>query len=276
MGKKIKITAMYLFLIIGVIIIAYPMYLTIITSMKTPQELSKNFFALPEYMNFDNFVAIITDSDYPRIILNTLVVTVFSSIGTIVVIPMASYAIARNMRENRYYKYLYFFLIAGIFVPFTVKMLPLIKVMSVMKLLNIPGLTIVYIASAVCEGVFLYVAYIQGIPIELEEAAYIDGAATWKTYLKIIFPLLSPMTATVLIKNGLWFWNDFLLPLLALNKSPDNWTLTLFQYNFKMTHAINYPMVFAAFLLSMLPIMVFYIFVQKKIIGGLTSGAVKG
>ncbi len=276
MKHKLKSTALYLFLITGVIMIAYPVYLTIITSMKTPQELSQSFFALPKRLNFDNFYAIITDSGYPATVRNTLVITLFASLGTIAVIPMVSYAIARSMREKRYYKYLYFFLLAGIFVPFTVKMLPLVKVMSVMKMLNIPGLIIVYISSAVCEGVFLYVAFIQGIPMELEEAAYIDGASTWNIYLHIIFPLLSPMTATVLIKNGLWFWNDFLLPLLTLNKSPGYWTLTLFQYNFKMTHAINYPMIFAAFLLSMLPVMVFYVFMQKKIIGGLTNGAVKG
>lgn len=276
MSRKLKSTALYLFLIMGVIIIAYPVYLTVITSMKTPQELSQSFFALPKQFNFDNFKAIVTNSGYPRTVLNTLAITVFASLGTIAVIPMVSYAIARNMWEKGYYKYLYFFLLAGIFVPFTVKMLPLIKVMSVMDMLNIPGLIIVYISSAVCEGVFLYVAFIQGIPMELEEAAYIDGASTWKIYVHIVFPLLSPMTATVLIKNGLWYWNDFLLPLLTLNKSPDYWTLTLFQYNFKMTHAINYPMIFAAFLLSMLPIMVFYVFMQKKIIGGLTNGAVKG
>ncbi|SEU32937.1 raffinose/stachyose/melibiose transport system permease protein [Lacrimispora sphenoides] len=276
MSRKLNSTVLYLFLIMGVIIIAYPVYLTVITSMKTPQELSQSFFALPKRFNFDNFKAIVTNSGYPRTVLNTLVITVFASLGTIAVIPMVSYAIARNMWEKGYYKYLYFFLLAGIFVPFTVKMLPLIKVMSVMDMLNIPGLIIVYISSAVCEGVFLYVAFIQGIPMELEEAAYIDGASTWKIYIHIVFPLLSPMTATVLIKNGLWYWNDFLLPLLSLNKSPDYWTLTLFQYNFKMTHAINYPMIFAAFLLSMLPIMVFYVFMQKKIIGGLTNGAVKG
>ena len=276
MSRRLKSTALYLFLILGVIMIAYPVYLTVITSMKTPQELSRNFFALPTRFNFDNFFAVVMDSGYPRTVLNTLAITVFASLGTIAVIPMVSYAIARSMWEKGYYKYLYFFLLAGIFVPFTVKMLPLIKVMSVMDMLNIPGLIVVYISSAVCEGVFLYVAFIQGIPPELEEAAYIDGAPTWKIYVHIIFPLLGPMTATVLIKNGLWFWNDFLLPLLTLNKSPDYWTLTLFQYNFKMTHAINYPMIFAAFLLSMLPIMVFYVFMQKKIIGGLTNGAVKG
>lgn len=275
MKKKVNI-GIYILLMTGVLLIAYPIFLTIITSLKTPQELSRNFFAMPENLMLDNFKAILTDSEYPRTVLNTVVITVFSGIGVVILIPMVSYAIARNMKDKKYYKYLYFFLLMGIFVPFTVKMLPLIKVMSVMSMLNIPGLVIVYVSSAVCEGVFLYVAFIQGIPTELEEAAYIDGASTFRIYSKIIFPLLAPMTSTVLIKNGLWFWNDFLLPLLALNKSPDNWTLTLFQYNFKTTHAVNYPMVFAAFLLSMLPIMILYTFMQKKIIGGLTNGAVKG
>lgn len=275
MKKKVNI-GIYILLMTGVLLIAYPIFLTIITSLKTPQELSRNFFTMPENLMLDNFKAILTDSEYPRTVLNTVVITVFSGFGVVILIPMVSYAIARNMKDKKYYKYLYFFLLMGIFVPFTVKMLPLIKVMSVMSMLNIPGLVIVYVSSAVCEGVFLYVAFIQGIPPELEEAAYIDGASTFRIYSKIIFPLLAPMTSTVLIKNGLWFWNDFLLPLLALNKSPDNWTLTLFQYNFKTTHAVNYPMVFAAFLLSMLPIMIFYTFMQKKIIGGLTNGAVKG
>ena len=273
--KKVNI-GIYIFLIAGVLLIVYPILLTIITALKTPQELSQNFFALPQGLMLDNFKAILTDSEYPRMVLNTVVITVFSCLGVVVLIPMVSFSIARNMNTGKYYKYLYFFLLMGIFVPFTVKMLPLIKVMSVMSMLNIPGLIIVYVASAVCEGVFLYVAFIQGIPTELEEAAYIDGASTWTIYSKIIFPLLTPMTSTVLIKNGLGFWNDFLLPLLTLNKSPENWTLTLFQYNFKTTHAVNYPMVFAAFLLSMLPVMVLYTFMQKKIIGGLTNGAVKG
>lgn len=275
MKKKVNFLV-YIFLIIGVVLIIYPIFLTIITSLKTPQELSQDFFALPKSLMLDNFKEILFNSEYPQTVLNTVVITVFSSIGVIIFIPLVSYAIARNMKTRKYYKFLYFFLLMGIFVPFTVKMLPLIKVMSVMDMLNISGLIIVYIASAVCEGVFLYVAFIQGIPGELEEAAYIDGASVLKTYVRVVFPLLKPMTATVLIKNGLWFWNDFLLPLLTLNKSPDNWTLTLFQYNFKTTHAVNYPMIFAAFLLSMLPVMILYGFMQKKIIGGLTSGAVKG
>ena len=111
---------------------------------------------------------------------------------------------------------------------------------------------------------------------ELEEAAYIDGASTAKTYFQIILPLLKPMTATVLIKMGLWIWNDFFLPLLVLNKSTKYWTLTLFQYNFKSTFTVDYALVFATFILSMLPVFLVYLVLQKQIIGGLTNGAVKG
>lgn len=274
--KTISKIPVYLLLVIGMVFIAFPIYLTIITSLKTNQEFAQDFFALPKTFNLSNFKDILTDSDFPKTFINTVVITACSCFGVLLFIPMVSYSIARKMNGNRYYKYLYYFLLMGIFVPFTVKMLPLIKVMSIMNMLNIPGLIIVYVSSAVCEGVFLYVAFIQGVPVELEEAAYIDGATTIQTYTKIVFPLLKPMTSTVLIKNGLWFWNDFLLPLLALNKSPDNWTMTLFQYNFKTTQAVNYTKVFAAFLLSMLPIMILYAFMQKKIIGGLTNGAVKG
>ena len=155
-------------------------------------------------------------------------------------------------------------------------MMPLIKTMSSLHMLTPTGIIIVYVASSICEGVFLYVAFIQGVPTELEEAAYIDGASTAKTYIQIILPLLKPMTATVLIKMGLWIWNDFFLPLLVLNKSTKYWTLTLFQYNFKSTFTVDYALVFATFILSMLPVFLVYLVLQKQIIGGLTNGAVKG
>ena len=133
MKKKVNIF-IYIFLMIGVLLIVYPMILTVITSLKTPQELSQGFFALPKRLMLDNFISILTDSEYPRTILNTLVITIFSSLGVVLFIPVVSYAIARNMKDKKYYKYLYFFLLMGIFVPFTVKMLPLIKVMSMMNM----------------------------------------------------------------------------------------------------------------------------------------------
>lgn len=275
---KVKISKVltYAILFMGIGLIVYPLFLTIISAFKTESEITKNFLALPKSLYFGNFINILTRPDYYRIVANTLYITVFSLAGMVVVLPMLSYGIARNMDKIKYYKFLYFFLLIGIFVPFQVKMMPLVKTMSTLNMMNQTGIIIVYIASSVCEGVFLYVAFIQGIPRELEEAAYIDGASAGYTYLKVIFPLLKPMTATVLIKMGLWIWNDFFLPLLVLNKSTDNWTLTLFQYNFKSTFTVEYSLVFATFVLSMLPIFIVYLFLQKQIIGGLTNGAVKG
>lgn len=275
MKKKPNILV-YIFLIFGAVMIIFPMYLTVITAFKTTEELTKSIFSLPTSFYLGNFKEIIGRPGFMQSVINTVFITVTACAGVVMVIPLVSYAIARNMENHRYYKFLYYFLLIGIFVPFQVKMMPLVHVMSKFNMLNVPGITVVYIASAVCEGVFLYVAYILGVPGELEESAYIDGATTLHTYVKIIFPLLKPMTSTVLIMDGLWFWNDFFLPLLALNKTPDNNTLTLFIYNFKSQASVNYSLIFAGLLLAMLPIMILYVFLQKQIMGGLVNGAVKG
>lgn len=230
----------------------------------------------PSSFYLGNFKEVITKEGFLHSVINTVFITVVACVGVVLVVPLVSYAIARNMDQKKYYKFLYFFLLIGIFVPFQVKMMPLVQVMSNFHMLNVSGITVVYIASSVCEGVFLYVAFIQGVPGELEESAYMDGAGPLYTYGKIIFPLLKPMTATVLIMDGLWFWNDFFLPLLALNKTPDNYTLTLFIYNFKSQTTVNYSLIFAGLLLVMLPIMILYVFLQKQIMGGLVNGAVKG
>lgn len=274
--SKVTTAVTYLVLGLGSLLILFPLLLSVMTSFKSEAELMKNFFALPQGLYLENYKNILSRPDYYGAAANSFIITALGLAGILLVIPMASYAIARNMGRKPFYKYLYFFLLVGIFVPFQVKMMPLIQVMGKMSMLNIWGISIVYIASAVCEGVFLYVAYILSVPEDLEEAAYIDGAGTFYTYLHIVFPLLKPITATVLIRNGLWLWNDFFLPLLALNKSAKNWTLTLFQYNFKSTFTVDYALTFTTFVLSMLPIMVLYVFMQRHIIGGLTNGAVKG
>ena len=131
------------------------------------------------------------------------------------------------------------------------------------------------LGSATCDGVYLFVGYLASIPKELEEAAYIDGARTPDVFFRVIYPLLKPMISTIVIKNGLWFWNDYLLPSLILTDR-DFHTLTLFLDRFKTEYYIDYTLVFAAILLTMLPMLLLYIFMQKQFIGGLTGGAVKG
>lgn len=272
--QKRKRIVVYFLLLSGCAFNLFPLYLTIITAFKTEKENISNFFALPKSLYLDNFVSVLTQPDYYYAVGNTIIITLLSLMGMVIILPMASYVIARQ--SNLGYKILYLFLIAGIFIPFQVKMMPLVKQLGDLHMLNIGGICIVYLASSVCEGIFLYTAYIRSIPEELDHAAKIDGANIWQIYTKVIFPLLKPITATVIIKNGLWIWNDFFLPLLLLNKSSKNWTLTLFQYNFKSTYSADYSLIFTTFLLSMLPILILYIFLQKHIIGGLTNGAIKG
>ena len=112
-------------------------------------------------------------------------------------------------------------------------------------------------------------------PYEVEEAARIDGCNTFQVYTKIVLHLIGPMLATLIVMDTLWFWNDFQLPLMILNKSPDYWTLPLFQYNFKSEYSFNYTMAFTAYFMCMFPVLIVYALGQKYIISGLTAGAVK-
>lgn len=280
MKEKLKMDKMKPFSVIviiaGLMAILLPLYLTVITALKTKSELIRNFFSLPESFYLGNFKEILADPDYFYAITNSLMITGLSLGGMLIILPMLSYALSRGMTSSRVFKIMYLIVIAGIFVPFQVRMLPLIKLTNMLHLTNRLGIIILYIATSVCEGTFLYVGFLSSIPNELEEAAYIDGAGTPYLFRKIIYPLLKPITATVMIKNGLWIWNDFMLPLIMLNKSSEYHTVTLFQYSFKTAYTTDYTMSFATFMMAMLPLLILYIFCQKYIVSGLTNGAVKG
>lgn len=265
----------YTLLIIGVLLIILPLYITVITAFKSNQEITQSFFSFPIPLYLDSFKQILTSPKYYSAFFNTTYITTFVLLGNLLIMPAMSYAVARSMPHSRGYRIMYAFLLLGIFIPFQVKMMPLVKMMSWFNMLNPTGLAILCISSSTCESVFLLTGFMNAIPVDMEEAAYIDGASTMKTYTKVVFPLLKPMLATVLIRQGLWIWNDFMLPLVTLNRSWKYWTLTLFQYNFKTEYGIDYTLTFATFVMSMLPILIFYVFMQKSIIGGLTSGAVK-
>ena len=188
---------------------------------------------------------------------------------------MCGYAIARNMEQSKYYSIIYYTLLIGIFVPFQVIMVPLVMYLGRMNLCSITGLIIMHVTLASSQGVYLMVNYVKSVPRDLEEAAYIDGCTTFTGYLKVVLPLIKPMLATILVLNVLWIWNDFQMPLLLLNQSPEMFTLPLFQYNFTGQYSNDYNLAFASFLLSMVPVLVVYACAQKHIISGLTQGAVK-
>jgi raffinose/stachyose/melibiose transport system permease protein len=272
---SLKGLLVYLVLGIGCLIILFPTFLTVITAFKTPSESAQSFFSLPGELRFDNFQEVIRRNNFFVYITNSLVITGISLLGILIISPMTSYAIARNF-QKRYYRFIFYYITLGLFIPFQVIMLPISKQMSSMHLLNQSGLIILYLTYSLLQSVFLTVGYIRTLPMDMEEAAYIDGCNRYSAYIRIVFPMLKPICATVVIMNGVWIWNDFLLPLIILNRSDRFWTIQLFQFNFQSQYFSNFNLAFASFLLSSLPIIFIYIFMQKYIISGLTQGAVKG
>lgn len=253
--------------------ILIPMYLTIATALKTPDQLGGTGFELPQGAAWSNFSEAWTLTRFPRALLNTGLVTVGAVLLTLVTNSMVAYAIARNM-HRRFFKGLYFYFIAALFVPFPIIMLPVVKETALLGLDNQLGLILLYTVYGLSFNIFVYVAYIRSIPIELEEAAVTDGAGTWTVFWRIIFPLLGPMNATVGILTCLWSWNDFMLPLVILS-SPEAQTLPLAQFIFQGAFNTNYPVAFASYLMAMAPLLIVYLFAQRWVISGVMRGSAK-
>lgn len=267
---------LYLILTLGALLILFPMYITITTTFKTPAESAVSFFTLPKSLYLGNYATVLQDEKLYYAYGNTILITVVSLLGEMLILPPMGFALSRGMKQNRFFKGLYFFFLLGIFLPWQVRMMPVVKLMGWLGLLSPLGITLLYIAHATCESMFLYVGYLATVSDSIEEAAYIDGASTFQIYTRVILPLMTPILSTVLIREGLAIWNDFQMPLITLNRSSKLWTLTIYLNNFQSELSVDYNLSFACLMLTCLPIVIFYIIMQKQIMGGLTSGAVKG
>lgn len=273
--SKEKNGSKYLFLLLGGFLILVPLLATLFSSFKTTPDIMNNFFSLPNPATLDNFKRLLKDG-IGHHFLNSALITLLSLIVVTAIIPMAAYSLARKMSKSKAYTLMYLFLILGIFVPFQVIMIPITVMMSRIGLANMWGLILLYLTYAIPQTLFLYVGFIKlNIPISLDEAAEIDGASRFTTYFKIIFPMLKPMHATVIIINALWFWNDFMLPLLILNRDSKMWTLPLFQYNYTGQYFNDYGPSFASYTVGIITITLVYLVFQRNIIAGMSNGAVK-
>ena len=253
--------------------VLFPLYITIVIAFKQPSDMIGNVLSLPKNWSFSNFKQAIEMTDFFHVILNSIIITGGAIVFTIVTNSLVAYAIARNMHK-KFYKFIYFYFVSAMFVPFSMLMLPLVKQVSSFNLDNKFGMIILYMVFGISMNTLLYVGYLKNIPLELEEAAYVDGAKPWIVFWKIIFPLLKPMHATVGIMTALWAWNDVMMPLVILS-DPNSTTLPLAQFIFQSKFGTNYNVAFASYLLALLPLLVFYLFAQKWIINGVTKGAIK-
>ena len=277
MNKEEKVTNFwkYALLVVGGILILVPLLVTVFSSFKTTKDIMNHFFSLPNPFTLSNYQRLIADG-IGGYFWNSAVITILSLIVVAIFIPAAAYSIARNMSKRKAFNIMYSLLILGIFVPFQVIMIPITVMMSKLGLANMYGLVILYLTYAIPQTLFLYVGYIKiSVPDSLDEAAEIDGADKFTTYRQVIFPMLKPMHATTLIINALWFWNDFMLPLLVLNKDSKMWTLPLFQYNYQGQYFNDYGPSFASYIVGIITITIVYLIFQKNIISGMSNGAVK-
>ncbi|WP_427018910.1 carbohydrate ABC transporter permease [Pseudarthrobacter sp. P1] len=269
-GANWPLTALVAVLSLTVLI---PLYFTIVTALKSPDQLGGTGFELPTSVHLENFSTAWNLTNFPHALLISAVVTVCAVVLTILTNSLVAYAIARNMHRP-FFKALYYFFIAALFVPFPIIMLPVTKETALLGLDNPVGLFLLYAVYGLSFNVFVYTAFIKSIPAELEEAAIMDGASVWTSFRKIIFPLLTPMNATVGILTCLWAWNDFLLPLVILS-NPDTRTLPLVQYVFQSQFNTDYATAFASYLMALAPLLLVYLFAQRWVISGVMRGSIK-
>lgn len=262
-------------LILCAVTVLLPLYVTISMAFKTTgQAVDGNAFSLPAPFSLDGFVQAWNLTKFPVGAAVSLVVTAGTVIATIVLAAFASYAIVRNW-DRQLFRWSFFYLLAAMFIPFPVVALPQIQLTGRVGLDNPGGVIILATMFQLSFSVLLFTAFLRSIPLELEESARIDGASTWQTFWRIIFPLLGPMSATVGIFAFLYAWNDFMMPSLIIS-DPALQTLPVRQNLFQTQFSNNYNVSFASYLMAMAPAIVAYLFTQRWVMAGVTQGAVKG
>lgn len=265
-------------LILGCLTVLFPLYMTVIIAFKNPSEMTNDVagaLAPPSSWSFDNFAEAMRVTNFWSALANSLFITGITIVLSVIIHSIAGYVIGRNMKRKKGYRLAYFYIVSGMFVPFAILMMPLVKETAQIGLANPIGVILLYLVFYMPMNVMLYSGYLKNIPLAMEEAAEIDGASTWKTYWTVIFPMMKPMHATVAVLTALGTWNDVMTPLVIMSGS-ENTTLPLAQLNFQTQFGTNYNLAFASYLLSLIPILIFYVVCQKQIIGGVANGAVKG
>ncbi len=263
-------------LILGLSTILFPLYMTIVIAFKQPSEMTNSIsgiLSLPKSWSLANFREAMEVTDFWNSLFNSLLITVLTVLLSIVLHSLLGYVVGRSKAKKKGYKLIYFYIVSGMFVPFAILMMPLVKQTAALQLDNMLGVILLYTVFYMPMNVLLYSGYLTNIPIALEEAAFVDGATTWTTYWKVIFPIMKPMHATVAILTALGTWNDVMTPLVIMSGSKN--TLPLAQLSFQTQFGANYNLAFASYLLALLPIILFYLICQKQILSGVVNGAVK-
>lgn len=264
-----------------VLLYLFPIAMLVWVAFKSASDIALNILGVPkEWIGFENFTTAVEKMDFLKALKNSAIVTVVSTVCLCVFSAMAAWVLVRH--KTKMSNFIFMLFSVSMLIPFQCVMLPLMKIMGRfglgqfgIELMNQQGLILAYIGFGSAMSIMLYHGFIKGIPVELEEAAAIDGCSTPGIFFRIVLPLLGPTTTTVSIVNIMWIWNDYLLPSIVLSGKAELRTLPLQTYKFFGSFSTNWGVAAAALLLIMLPVIIFYIVAQKKIIKGVVDGAVK-
>lgn len=277
MKKKKSISGALVFLIVLLLAILFfmPFFLVIINSLKESQEFVANPFSWPVKVKWSNYANAFQTMNFSHAFLNSLIICVIATAFSAVLSAMNAYVLSR--KKWKINRIIFMLLVAAMVIPFQVIMIPLVKIYGSWFGLtnNILLVTLLHIGLNIPFPTFLYCGFVGGIPEELDEAAVIDGASSERTFFKIIFPLLKPITITCVVFTALSIWNDYILASTFLSLKEVK-TLPLMTYAFLTTHSADYSPMMAGLVLTMLPVLLLYLVGQRYIIEGIVAGSVKG
>ena len=264
--------------IVLVLVMVIPLYLLITNAFKSQRDILTHPFTWPaDGFSFEYLWRALTSTDFNVVAAYgiTLVFVVIVNVLSLLVVGPAAYSIARG--TAKYHRVVLLVLLAGLFIPGSTIVIPVIFVLKSIGLIGtVPGFFLFEVTLTVPTTLFLFVAFIQSIPRELDEAARMDGASRYGTFWRVIFPLMRPVVATAVILNSMFVWGDFVDPQFLLGPSSGVYTVTTGIYAAISKLSTDYTLVYPNMLLAAAPVVIFYVFMQKRIIGGLTSGAIKG
>lgn len=261
-------------LAILVLIVATPVIYALINSFRSYAEITMDPMGLPTAFSFDNYVQLFQKTEFPQAVLNTLIITGVTVVLLIALVPMASYGIERL--GGRAGSFIYLLFIAGLMIPFQVRMIPLVKGFNEVGLYStLTSVILVHLGGAASFGVLLYCSFIKGIPIEVEEAAHVDGAGRLRTFWLIVFPMLLPVTSAFVIIQALGLWNDFFVPLVFLDSSSAG-TINVAINRMMGLMTSQWQLIYTGAILAIIPSIIIFAAFQRYFIKGMAIGAVKG
>lgn len=278
-NKSKKKKGLWLTLIFSVISVAYvlPLVVVLANSFKKKAYISRYPFALPNEKSFvglENFTNGIEKTEFVKAFFGSIIITVLSVFLIILCTSMCAWFIARV--QNKATKMLYFLFVFSMVVPFQMVMFTLSKVADTLRLNNPIGISVVYLGFGAGLAVFMFSGFIKSVPVEIEEAAAIDGCSPIRTFFSVVLPILKPTLISVTILEVMWIFNDYLLPYLVLDRRKYTTVPIAVQYLKGGYGSVDMGAMMAVLVLSIVPILVFYFLLQKHIVKGVAAGAVKG